>query len=128
MQRRFVLTVLTILGFAPFAAIAEPAAGLSARDLGARYGQALGAVLACPGYGVTAKAEALASGLSRGEMEDFKREAAVVVGLWRRIPVCDAATNGPNECRLANDLSCREAMRDVGPEGRVVPGLIEVRP
>jgi hypothetical protein len=105
-------------------AAAQPAR-LSADDLGARYGQALGASLVCPGARVTAKAEALAATLEAGEQEAFKRRAAAVLQLWRKIPVCDAATNGPNQCKIANDLSCREAMRDIGPDGRHVPGLIE---
>lgn len=127
MLRRSVLmgSLLTLAG-AGAAGAAQPAR-LSAEDLGARYGQALGASLVCPGAFVTAKAEALAASLEASEQERFKRQAAAVLKLWQKIPVCDAATHGPNQCKIANDLSCREAMRDIGPDGRHVPGLIEWR-
>ncbi len=123
--RRTVL-LASLMMLAGTAAWSQPGR-LSAEDLGARYGQALGASLVCPGAVVTAKAEALAASLDAREAEAFKRQAAAVLQLWQKIPVCDAATHGPNQCKIANDLSCREAMRDIGPEGRHVPGLIEWR-
>ena len=125
---RLLILAATMSLLPVISASAGPAAGseaLSPRDLGARYGQALGASLACPGTRVTEKAEALSAGMRDEAREEFKRQAAVVVALWRKIPACDGATHGPNQCKLANNVSCREAYLDIGPEGRHLPGLIE---
>jgi prophage DNA circulation protein len=114
------------LSFAAFSASAQQPAALSARDAGARYGQALGVALVC--YGLRTRPEALASLAATysdaSGREDFQAEADKVLKSWQEASSCQRA-GGPNTCRLIHEWSCRDALLEIGPSGTKAPGLVE---
>jgi hypothetical protein len=95
------------------------------RDAGIRYGQAAGMAVVCLNMKPTAKAEALASSFTGADLETFKVQAETVVQSWKKTLTC-AHTSDPNPCRLAHQMSCREAYKEIGPGGLVAPGLVEL--
>ena len=97
---------------------------LSARDAGARYGQALGAVEICIGSTVTGRGKALADSYSGGEIEDFKTQAAKVFDAWLKVKNCRNQRD-PNQCKITMDNSCLAAEAEIGAAGTAVPGLVE---
>lgn len=106
-------------------AVGQPASErLSAREAGVRYGQALGAVLVCYGLKATPGVEALRSAYGGGEAGLFKAEADKIVEAWQDAKGC-RRSGGPNECRLSIEWSCQEALREIGPAGSRLPGLVE---
>ena len=115
------------LSFTAFSASAQqPAASLSAREAGARYGQALGVALVC--YGLRTRPEVLASLRAAHKdasgREDFQAEADKVLKSWQEASSCQKA-GGPNTCRLIHEWSCRDALLEIGPSGTKAPGLVE---
>ena len=98
------------------------------KEAGARYGQALGAVLACPGFRPGAGLGPLMSRFSGSDLETFKAQAARVLGLWQQVKTCNAAAAGPDQCQVVQVKSCREALAEVGPTGTQQPRLIEPEP
>lgn len=99
---------------------------LGPKDGGARYGQAIGASLVCPNIFVLPGTEALLKSYSGAELGAFKAEAQSVTLVWKKTLGCDAAAD-INRCRLLNDKSCSEAIKEIGTAGTVLPGLIEFR-
>lgn len=94
-------------------------------ELGTRYGQAVGIALVC--YGVVAKSDAVESLKLRFKGADrkaFDRQAGKILAAWKRTLTCEKS-GGPNECRLSHIWSCREGLKELGPEGSVIPGLVE---
>lgn len=89
-----------------------------------RYGQALGVARACYGLRATDTASALAGAYQGAEAETFRAEAERVQASWQDALSC-AKSGGPNECRLIYEMSCRDAYREIGPEGSQLPGLVE---
>jgi hypothetical protein len=109
------------------AAIATPAtAAVAAREAGIRYGQAAGAAVVCENTHATQKAEELIKAFSGAELETFKLQADTVLAAWKKTMTCETS-GGPNQCRLAHQISCGEAYKEIGPEGKVAPGLVEYR-
>ncbi len=95
------------------------------RDAGIRYGQAAGMAAVCLDMKPTAKAEALPSAFTGADLEKFNIQAETVLKSWKKTLAC-AHTADPNPCRLAHQMSCREAYKEIGPSGSVAPGLIEM--
>lgn len=137
--RTAVLSMAAVAGLTAFSALpvragepASPADGneasvlADARQAGIRYGQAAGMAVVCENMQPTAKAETLATAFSGADLEAFKRQAESVLVSWKKTLTC-ANTSDPNPCRLAHQLSCKEAYREIGPNGSVVSGLIEFK-
>jgi len=99
---------------------------LGPKDGGARYGQAIGASLVCPNTFVLPGTEALLKSYSGADLDAFKAAAQSVTLVWKKTLGCDAAAD-INRCRLLNDKSCSEAIKEIGTAGTVLPGLIEFR-
>jgi len=109
------------------AAAAEPvttAAPLPPKEAGARYGQALGASLVCPNARLAPAAEALMARYGGADLDAFKETAQRVTLVWKKTLGCDARAD-INRCRLLNEISCGEALREIGPAGSQLPGLID---
>lgn len=96
----------------------------SARDAGARYGQALGALEVCHGAKLTAAGDALRSAFAGVDNEVFKSQAAKVFDAWMIVKNC---VNGrdPNQCKISMDKSCAAADAEIGKNGSAMPGLVE---
>jgi hypothetical protein len=130
---RAVAACFAIPAFA-MSAVAEPAApstaapvataALSAKDSGARYGQALGAIEICHGSKVTDKAEALPKSFSGADQEAFKAQAAKIYDAWHKVKNCSDSLD-PNKCKIIMDKSCATAEAEIGSSGTVMPGLVE---
>jgi hypothetical protein len=99
-------------------------AGLTPRDAGARYGQALGAVEICIGSKVTEKASALNSVYSGADLEAFKAQAAKIYDAWIKVKNC-VREDDPDQCKVIMDESCAAAIGEIGPSGTALPGLLE---
>ena len=99
-------------------------AGLTPKDAGARYGQALGAVEVCIGSKVSEKASALNSVYSGAELEAFKAQAAKVYDAGIKVKNCVHAID-PNQCRIIMEESCAAALSEIGPSGTALPELLE---
>lgn len=95
------------------------------RDAGIRYGQAAGMAAVCLDMKPTEKAEALSNAFSGPELEKFKIQAETVLQSWKKTLTC-AHKVDPNPCRLAHQMSCKEAFKEIGPTGTVAPGLVEL--
>jgi hypothetical protein len=95
------------------------------RDAGIRYGQAAGMAAVCLDMKPTAKAEALSTAFTGADLEKFNVQAETVLKSWKKTLAC-AHTADPNPCRLAHQMSCKEAYKEIGPAGSVAPGLIEM--
>lgn len=95
------------------------------RDAGIRYGQAAGMAAVCLDMKPTAKAESLSTAFTGTDLEKFNVQAETVLKSWKKTLAC-AHTADPNPCRLAHQLSCKEAYKEIGPAGSVAPGLIEM--
>jgi hypothetical protein len=102
-------------------------AGLTPKDAGARYGQALGAVEICIGAKVTDKASALNSVYSGSDLEAFKAQAAKIYDAWIKVKNC-VRQDDPNQCKVIMDESCAAAIAEIGPAGTAVPGLLDAPP
>lgn len=113
-------------GQKPTVAQAAASPALGARDAGIRYGQAAGAAVVCQHTHATPKAEDLIKTFSGADLEAFKVQADTVLAAWKKTLTCEDS-GGPNQCRLAHQISCGEAYKEIGPEGKVAPGLVEYR-
>jgi hypothetical protein len=109
------------------AAKAVETAPTSGKDVGARYGQALGATEICIGSKITDKAMALEATFTGKDLEDFKAQAAKVFQAWDKVKACSNAKD-PNQCKIIMDRSCESAVAEIGPTGSALPGLIEPPP
>jgi hypothetical protein len=104
-------------------AVTRPAL-LPPREAGARYGQALGVALICYGLRTTPALERLASQYGGDARTQFDAESAKTLAAWREAGSCKKA-GGPNACRLVHEWSCGSALLEIGPDGTVLPGLVE---
>jgi hypothetical protein len=124
------------LGFYAYGASAETNASaklpantrhFSPRDAGVRFGQALGAFRTCYSLKLTPAVETLKLTFTGEHETSFKAEANRVIQAWDTVRSCRHA-GGPNECRLSIEMSCAEVLKEIGPAGTVLPGLIEQTP
>lgn len=130
----FSLAMLAVLSAACFevaqaGAPANPAEApgrplIPPREAGARYGQGLGVALICYGLRTTPAFEQLPSQYGGQDRAAFDAETEKVLAAWREASTCKKA-GGPNACRLIHEWSCSAAVREIGPQGTVLPGLIE---
>ncbi|MFA5955533.1 hypothetical protein [Hyphomicrobium sp.] len=97
-----------------------------ALDAGARYGEALGAIEICDGAKLTDKAINLKSSFAGLDLDRFTAQAAKVYEAWANIKHC-VQPNDPNPCRIIIQKSCLEAISEIGPEGSVMPGLLDFK-
>ncbi len=101
-----------------------PTAKLSARDAGARYGEAAGAALVCYGLKITPLVAELRARYAGDELTEFDAQATKILQSWRQTLSCEQA-NGPNDCKVSQQWSCRQALQEIGPSGSAVKGLVE---
>ena len=109
------------------AAKAELAVPSNPREAGARYGQAAGVALLCYGMRTTAASEVLKSKYQGEAQAAFTDQAERILTMWKDTLSCKNAS-GPNECRLSHVFSCAEAMKEIGPAGTKLPGLVDTKP
>lgn len=123
----FALALLVSSGIAAAedtAAKATDVTPTSGKDVGSRYGQALGATEICIGSKITDKAKALEAGFTGQNLEDFKSQAAKVFAAWDSVKKCQNSKD-PNQCKIIMDRSCEAALNEIGPTGTAIPGLLE---
>lgn len=112
-------------GVASFAALAlADDAPAGAKDVGLRYGQALGVMEVCYGSKLTDKAKALETAYTGADLEAFKLAAATTYDAWVKVRGCTNQKD-PNTCKIIMDRSCQAAEAEIGPEGKAIPGLVE---
>ena len=80
----------------------------------------------CENTSATEKAEGLIKTFSGPGLDAFKVQAENVLSAWKLTLTCEK-TGDPNQCRLIHQISCKDAYREIGPDGAVLPGLIEYR-
>lgn len=95
-------------------------------QLGIRYGQAAGVALVCYGLQVSPDVEKLKARFSGADLETFNTQAKKILTAWEKTLRCENS-GGPNECKLSHTWSCQQGLRELGPEGTVLPGLVEQR-
>lgn len=97
---------------------------LAPRDAGARYGEAAGAALVCYGLRITPQVAELRGGYQGTDLAEFDDQAGKILQAWRETLDCQHA-EGPNDCKISQQLSCRQAMQEIGPSGTALRGLVE---
>jgi hypothetical protein len=97
---------------------------LSAKDAGARYGEAAGAALVCYGLKITPQVAELRGRYQGADLAEFDAQAGKVLKAWRETLNCEHA-EGPNDCKVSQQWSCRQAMQEIGPSGSELRGLVE---
>jgi hypothetical protein len=97
---------------------------LPAKEAGARYGEAAGAALVCPGLQITPRVAELRARYEGDELAEFDAQAGKILQAWRSTLDCEHA-EGPNDCRLSQQWSCRQALQEIGPGGTAVRDLVE---
>lgn len=97
---------------------------LSAKDAGARYGEAAGAALVCYGLRITPQVAELRGRYQGDALAEFDAQAGKILEAWRETLSCVHA-EGPNDCKVSQQLSCRQALQEIGPAGSAVRGLVE---
>lgn len=130
MTRRFggALAALMILGAAAAdLAPADPPRALSAREAGARHGQAMGVALLCYGLRTTPAVDDLPGRFAGRDRTAFDEQSGKIIAAWHAAGTCRNQAD-PNICRLTYEWSCSAAMREIGPSGSALPGLVEPQP
>jgi hypothetical protein len=97
------------------------------REAGARYGQAAGVALVCYGMRTTGASEVLRANYKGDDLAAFTDQADRILTMWKDTHSCKNA-KGPNECRLSQAFSCAEALKEIGPAGSKLRGLVEAKP
>ena len=82
--------------------------------------------IVCYGLKATQRVEVLRAQYRDADLSEFDAEAAKILEAWKETATCKNA-HGPNECKLSHVWSCQQALREIGPEGTAVPGLVEPR-
>ena len=95
-------------------------------QLGTRFGQAAGIALVCYGLEVSPDVEKLKNRFTGAERQAFDRQANKILAAWEKTRRCENA-KGPNECKLSHVWSCQQGLKEIGPQGTVLPGLVEQR-
>src|SRR4029078_4031206 len=96
---------------------------LSAKEAGARYGEAAGAVLVCYGLKITPQVADLRARYQGDDLTELDAQAGKILKVWRETLNCQHA-DGPNDCKVSQQWSCRQAMEEIGPSGSAVRGLV----
>ena len=128
MSRYVIAALSAALGLSMAFAPAH-AGDITVAEAGARFGQATAAAKFCPGGKITAKADSLAGAYTGEDATVFKAQADNVTAAWDKAFTCvevDPTTRRTTQCRKMILTSCRQAWIEIGPEGRNVPGLLDV--
>lgn len=96
----------------------------SVLEVGARYGQALGALEVCYGSKLTEKGKALDAAFTGSDHDKFKAQAAKIFDMWQKVKGCTNQRD-PNQCKIIMDKSCLAAENEIGQAGTAMPGLVE---
>jgi hypothetical protein len=99
---------------------------MTPKDAGARYGEAAGAVLVCYGLRITPQVAELRARYQGADLAEFDAQAGKILAAWRDTLNCQHA-DGPNDCKVSQQWSCRQALQEIGPGGSKVPGLVEAK-
>ena len=97
---------------------------LTAKDAGARYGEAAGAALVCNGLQITQRVADLRARYEGEALAEFDAQAGKVLQAWRSSLDCEHA-EGPNDCKISQQWSCHQALQEIGPSGTALRGLVE---
>ncbi len=97
---------------------------LSPTVAGQRGGEAAGAALVCYGLRITKQGAELRSQFQGADLAEFDAQAGKVLEAWQLVKTCTHA-GGPNECKVSQQWNCLMALREIGPQGSALPGLIE---
>jgi uncharacterized Ntn-hydrolase superfamily protein len=97
---------------------------LASREAGARCGQASAVAIVCYGLKATQRVEELRAQYRVADLSEFDAEVARTLEAWKETATCRNAP-GPNECKLSHVWSCQQALKEIGPEGTAVSGLVE---
>ena len=108
----------------PAATMQSESKSLTAKEAGARYGEAAGAALVCSGLKITPQVAELRARYQGDDLTEFDAQAGKILKSWRETLNCEHA-EGPNDCKVSQQWSCREAMQEIGPSGSAVRGLVE---
>lgn len=108
----------------PAATMQSEAKPLTAKEAGARYGEAAGAALVCYGLMITPQVAELRARYQGDDLAEFDAQAGKILKSWRETLNCEHA-EGPNDCKVSQQWSCRQAMQEIGPSGSAVRGLVE---
>lgn len=105
--------------------LSEPSEkALSPKDAGARYGEAAGAALVCYGLKITPRVADLRARYQGADLDEFDAQAGKILQAWREALDCQHA-DGPNDCKISQQWSCRQALQEIGPAGTALRGLLE---
>ena len=108
----------------PAATMQSESKPLTAKEAGARYGEAAGAALVCSGLKITPQVAELRARYQGDDLTEFDAQAGKILKSWRETLSCEHA-EGPNDCKVSQQWSCRQAMQEIGPSGSEVRGLVE---
>lgn len=97
---------------------------LTAKDAGARYGEAAGAALVCYGLQITPRVAELRARYQGDQLAEFDAQAGKILQAWQSTRDCEHS-DGPNDCKVSQQWSCRQALQEIGPSGTAVRGLVE---
>lgn len=119
--------VLSLAGalFAAHAGTSLPdTPSMAAKEAGARYGEAAGAVLVCYGLQMTQEVAKLRDRYQGDDLAEFDAQAGKILSAWRDTLNC-THSDGLEDCKVSQQFSCRQALQEIGPGGNKVPGLVE---
>ncbi len=108
----------------PLRLISTHAQALSAKDAGIRYGEAAGAVLVCQSLRITPRVAELRGRYQGADLQEFDAQAGKILKAWQETLNCQHA-NAPVDCMMSQRWSCQQALREIGPSGTAVRGLVE---
>jgi hypothetical protein len=108
----------------PAATMQSESKSLTAKEAGARYGEAAGAALVCSGLKITPQVAELRARYQGDDLTEFDAQAGKILKSWRETLNCEHA-EGPHDCKVSQQWSCRQAMQEIGPSGSAVRGLVE---
>jgi len=108
----------------PLRLVSTNAQTLSAKDAGIRYGEAAGAVLVCQSLRITPRVADLRGRYQGADLEEFDSQAGKILKAWQESLSCQHA-NAPIDCMISQRWSCQQALREIGPSGTAVRGLVE---
>lgn len=120
-------SILAVAPLVPVTTLAEEVP-LSASIAGERYGLAMAASSYCPAGIITDKGKALGERFEGADAEAFKAQAEKVLEAWRTGSDCDEDKMDRYQlgmCRTMRLKNCRAVWTQLGPDGSVMPGLVD---
>lgn len=121
-----VAVLLAVAAGAPPSAAEE--ARVPAAEAGQRIGLAKAAAQYCPAGVVTDKLKAFEAEYTGADGEVVKAEAEKVLEAWKQGTVCDENEldrHALSMCRTMRLRNCRAVWNQMGPQGGVMPGLVD---